>query len=357
MGAEKSGSRKVLVAVLNWGLGHATRTISVIHQLRLMKCEVVIASSGIAGEVLRQEFPDCVYRALPDYEVNYAGGFMRAVLRQSFKIWRAIRSEHREFSAIVKSEQPDLIISDNRYGCYAPDIPSIFICHQPNIPILFFRSLAVRFHSSFLKKFNEVWIPDLPGSVLSGDLSKAVSNLKLRFVGPLSRFEWVNHQLKGEKWYVMGVVSGPEPDRTRFEQRLLHAMMDSGKRCLLVTGIPARSTSEKGSVTILGHLPADQFLQEMNSSRAVIGRSGYSSILDYAVTGVRAILVPTPGQPEQEYLATRASEMKYAVTQSEDAINLENGIVALQEINGFPTGSSSALLSAAIEHWLHIKPS
>lgn len=345
------------MAVLNWGLGHATRTISIIHRLREMDCEVVIASSGVAGDLLKQEFPECVHHSLPDYNVDYRGGFMLAVFRQAFKLFRVIRREHFAIRKIAAQERPQLIISDNRYGCYHPEIPSVFICHQPNIPISFLRPLAVWFHSRFLKRFKEIWIPDMPDQALSGDLSNDVAGVSTRFIGPLSRFEWISERSPTDEWFAMGIVSGPEPDRIRFEQKLLKAMISTGKSCLLVTGVPSREISYEGLVKIAGHLPAVEFLQAMRSSKVVISRSGYSSILDYAVTGVRAILVPTPGQPEQEYLAGRAENRGHAVRQDERNIQLEAGFSALAGIRGFPKNASGSLLTEAIRHSLRIKPS
>ena len=63
--------KRILVAPLNWGLGHATRSIPVINALIEEGFQPVIASDGIALSLLQKEFPELKSYELPSYNISY----------------------------------------------------------------------------------------------------------------------------------------------------------------------------------------------------------------------------------------------------------------------------------------------
>src|SRR5690349_15472856 len=169
--------KRVLITPLDWGLGHATRCIPIIQALQQRNCEVSIATSGPALLLLRKEFPLLKHFELVSYNVRYSKSIsvVAAIFWQLSKIRNAIAREHAELKKIIDENNFDLIISDNRYGCWSTQVQSVFICHQLNLPMArgfgWFRPLANKFHNRLLKNFNQIWIPDMPGEEsLCGDM-------------------------------------------------------------------------------------------------------------------------------------------------------------------------------------------
>lgn len=348
--------KKILFAVLDWGLGHASRSTPVIRALLSHGCTVVLASSGRAALWLRQEFTDLKLVELPDYGISYRGGVLLAMARQTFSLFDAIAHEHRAFSAIALAERPDLIISDNRYGCYINGIPSVFIGHQLNFTIPMIGWIVTAIHKRMIRHFDELAVPDTPERALSGILSK-VSGVKLRFIGPLSRFVRPIGETAGRKWHFVALVSGPDPDATRFFKRLLPMLRATGKPCLILAGNPDVESAVDGKVVIRGKMASAEICQALLAADIVVSRSGYSSLMDYAALGVKAIIVPTPGQPEQEYLARRAASEGFAVAQREYELDLDTAIRELPVVHGFPFRRDDGWLQSAISHWLLITAS
>jgi len=63
--------RRILYAVLNWGLGHATRSLPVIRQL-VKEHDVIILSTGRSLELLKSEISGADFIDHPDYSVKYS---------------------------------------------------------------------------------------------------------------------------------------------------------------------------------------------------------------------------------------------------------------------------------------------
>ena len=312
---------KILVAVLDWGLGHASRTTQLIQKLNEFGHEVIIASSGSAFEFLKLEFPEHQFLELPAYRPSYS--FKSYLLIPSLifnlpKFLKVIRAENHLVSDLTERENILMIISDNRYGCYSEKTNSVFIGHQLTIPLsgwlMPFRFMVSFIHSLMIKKFNQVWVPDDPKRFFSGLMGSA-PGINPIYIGPLSRFRRGNVNSE-KKYWITAIVSGPEPSRKKFADQLEGILTNMNKPCCLITGQPdaGLSSFKKNNLTIKTHLLATELQQLINESEYIISRSGYSSIMDYAVTQSKVILVPTPGQPEQVYLAKRFSEMGKAVT-------------------------------------------
>ncbi|MFM9986333.1 MAG: hypothetical protein ACKVOK_13930, partial [Flavobacteriales bacterium] len=237
----------VLVTPLDWGLGHATRCIPIIRTLLDRGCKVSIASSGQPLQLLKEEFPELTFFELASYQPKYVtkGSLIRSLLAQIPKFSNAIWKEKRQVKKLILEHRIDVIISDNRYGCHDRSIKSIFITHQLSILLTsrfgWLAGVANQMNRFMINRFDQCWIPDLPGNLLSGELSKAPTE-RCRMVGVLSRFvkkEVSNHDKK--KWKVLAVVSGPEPQRSLFETILRNQLIQIDETALLVKGLPGNS--------------------------------------------------------------------------------------------------------------------
>ncbi len=309
-------THRVLIAPLNWGLGHATRCIPIIQEFLQQGVDVIIAADGHPLALLKQEFPQLTFIELAGYNISYpaSGSMAMAMLRQLSKIIRRIGVEHVKLQEIIDKYGITVVISDNRYGMWTPKVPCVFITHQVMIKcpsaLRFMEPILYYINKSFIKRYTYCWIPDMEGNEnLSGDLSHKYSLPKnASFIGPLSRFSTMKTENIEETYDVMAIVSGPEPQRGIFEKLLLKQLNELPQKSLLVRGVPGTETkTQSGNVTIVSHLNAQQMLNYIHASKTVVSRTGYSTLMDLVVLGKPAILVPTPGQTEQEYLATHLS--------------------------------------------------
>lgn len=353
-----SNQKRILVAVLDWGLGHATRSIPVIRCLLDNQCQVEIAGNGLSLELLRAEFPSLRYYEIASYRVNYPAHnfFFLHLFIQSPRILLAIRKEHFEVEKLVNDHKFDAIISDNRYGCYSARIPSVFITHQLNIQLngLLKRSkwIVDRINRYLVGRFDSCWVPDLPDSRFSGLLSFD-EKINIKHIGILSRFNHVD--VSPVDGSVVGLVSGPEPQRKIFETVLIRECKKLRRPCLVVRGLPdSNEQSYDENVTLISHARSEDLQRLIAQAEIVIARSGYSTLMDLQVLGKKkVILIPTPGQSEQEYLAFEMNRKKIAVTQSQDYFELESAIVQLKNYRGFEAMKvNTNLLDEAVHHLL-----
>lgn len=338
-------NKQVLVAPLDWGLGHATRCIPVIKLLMSKGCQVSIASSGNAMKLLRQEFPDLKFFNLPSYGAVYNKyvPFMIYIFLQLPKFLLAIRRERKVVTKIVTDNAIDLIISDNRYGCRASSVQSVFICHQINIimplELRWLSRLVNHFNHRWILKFNQCWIPDDPINPISGKLSfPGLSNSV--YIGLLSRFVKTNNISLANRLAV--VLSGPEPQRTMLEQKLQEQLVGSTCKTTFVRGVLTDNNERKieGNITFVNHLPGNELQQAIEQSEIVLCRSGYSSLMDLAKLDKKAILIPTPGQTEQEYLAKSMRKKKIAFCQRQKDFDLLKALSEIKNYSGFAGWSS-----------------
>lgn len=332
--------KRVLVTPLDWGLGHATRCIPIINALRNFGHEVILGGAGQSLALLKREFPELKSIDLPGYNPVYpaSGSMMLTLALQAGKFVRVVNQEHTLVQKIVQREKIDVIISDNRYGCCSAKIPSIFITHQVTLPSSpgwgWLAWLANRVTRKYINKFATCWVPDYPGSVLSGKLS-ATTDQSIRFIGPLSRFH--NKKDKDVMQYdIMALISGPEPQRTIFEALITRQVLDSGLKALIIRGVI--DTNRKflsDTVEVIDHLDADSLEVAISSSRIVIARSGYSTVMDLVKLEKKAIFIPTPGQTEQEYLAHRFRLLGIAWSTDQESFSLKQALLESVAFTGF----------------------
>lgn len=326
--------KTILVAPLNWGLGHATRCIPIIRELLKQNANVIIGADGMALDYLKREFPALESITIPDLKVRYpkSGGYLLYFALRIPRLFNHVKKEHQSLKKIVRDYKIDGIVSDNRYGLYHASKPSVLITHQLFIETPSFKKTVHTIVKKLVSKFNECWIPDVEGSGnLSGRLSHAQNMpATVKYIGTLSRFSPQTKQAERE---VLAILSGPEPFRTTLEEILITKLTNLKCKALLVRGVVTKSKEERkvtANLTVVGYLSSNNLLKEVEKSEFVIARSGYSSIMDLAALQQKALLIPTPGQTEQEYLAQHLLNHPLFVFSNQDSIDLHASFEVLR---------------------------
>lgn len=306
---------KILVCPLNWGLGHATRCVPIVRQLLSDGHEPVLVSDGYPLTFLQQEFPSLRIIEYPSYPIHYSSGKSQigAIFRGFPNIVLHIFKEHFWLKKLLKEENFEQIISDNRFGLWNEQIQSVYITHQIMVKmpqgLKFIEPFVFALHRLIIQKYDECWIPDVEGNKnLSGDLShkhKLPQNAK--YIGTLSRFSTLENIVPDFTYDVVGIVSGPEPQRTIFEKQLIEKYCSESFKTLIAAGQPKNMEKEHsiGNTCIFSHLPDHKLAAFLKGSRKIVCRSGYSTLMDLQALNCleKAEFIPTPGQTEQEYLA------------------------------------------------------
>ncbi len=331
---------RVLVSPLNWGLGHASRCVPIIRALQKHGAEVLIGADGEALELLKKEFPQLTSITIPDYKITYPrqGSMAFYFFRQLGKMRAQIRLENDHLQGIIEEGKIDAIISDNRYGLYNNSISSVFITHQLNPRSPWLQNYIGKQIQKLIRPFDHCWVPDVQGTEsLSGDLSRKSGSLKnISHIGPLSRFK---SKIETEKTYeVLAILSGPEPHRTEFEKLLIDQLKGIPGKHVLVTGkVESRNPEMKveENISVFNLLAEEELSALITKSRYLIARSGYSSIMDFSIMGLPALLVPTPGQYEQEYLAGYHKKRGRFVVCEQHKLDLKTSLSQLDSISTY----------------------
>ena len=304
--------RRTLLCVLDWGLGHASRSLALLHRLEAGGETVVLASSGPARAFLVRECPGRTIHTLPPYRVTYPTRLMEWNVAVQLPRWlTTIWRERRCTAKLVKATGVDRVVSDNRFGCYAPGTPSVFLTHQLH-PITGNR-LVSALYRRYLQRFDAFWVPDYPAPDrrLSGELSDGRGYRGVHYLGPLSRL--TPPARPATPFGTLALLSGPEPMRSRLEQAVLARLAHAAGRHVLVRGLPHGAPPLVGvPANVVVHAFADAALLPdlLAGADRIVCRSGYSTLMDVAaVTDLAKLtLAPTPGQTEQVYLAHRLVE-------------------------------------------------
>ena len=351
--------KRVLVCPLNWGLGHASRCIPLIRRLQLAGFEVIVAADGRALALLQTEFTEITCIRLPGFSPRFSAGAKltgEMLMWVPLLIWHSVM-EHRKLSSLVDTYKINAVISDNRFGLFTHKAVSVFITHQimikaPRI-LSFIEPMLYRINRFFIQRYDYCWIPDLPGSEnLSGDLShKYPLPLNAHFIGLLSRFSKNNKSGFTMNGPILAVLSGPEPQRTVFEALILKQLDTLNQSVIIIRGIPEHIIHAEFSThaMMLAHMKPEELSQAIADSRLVICRTGYSSLMDMAVLGKREVLmIPTPGQTEQEYLATRLQAKGWFNVQNQRDLNMNSAILSVNKYKGIPLQAGESLLDEQI---------
>jgi uncharacterized protein (TIGR00661 family) len=328
-------SGKVLFSILNMGLGHATRSLPIIIKLLDLNWEVFLASSGRSLTFLSREIKNATFIELPDYGLYYSekGVQIGGILIKAPRLLKKICMEHKLTEALVKRKQIDLVISDHRYGCYSYRAPSFFISHQLRFiapkSIRHLEFLGVFFNRIFHRKFTGIIVPDTRinhEGLLSGKLSYSTNQEKYFYPGTLSSIQRDESSEVDIDLFIS--ISGPEPQRTVMERIVRSQVQNLSGSTIVSLGIPESQFVESPgpNLTIHHHLRRSEMESLMNRSRLIITRAGYSTIMELAELGKKALLIPTPGQTEQIYLSQRLQNLGYFYLVPQEEVSLQRDI-------------------------------
>ena len=315
--------KNILIAPLDWGLGHAARLVPVIKRLIAEGDNVILGGSGESLELLKSEFPELQSVLLPSFKIHYSSGNSQvwAMLRQIPEIITASVREHRAIKRIVLQYGIDKVISDNRFGLYGSGVESIYITHQIMVKaprwLKWLEPLGYRLHRRIIERYNECWVPDYADTErsLAGDLTHSYPlPCNARFIGPLSRFEKLKDCCKPIDCDVLAIMSGVEPHRTIYEKSIAERYRDSSLKVILVRGKAFTKDGgdiNYGNIDVKGVLSASELLPYILGAKKIICRSGYTSVMDMHILGKTNVeWSATPGQTEQEYLLSKLSLLK-----------------------------------------------
>ena len=317
---------RILVAPLDWGLGHTMRCIPIIKELLAQNFEVFAAGDPQQERLLKTEFPSLAFLPLKGYGVRYSKkNLLLKLISQVPGIMLQIRDEHRWLKQAVTTHHIDAVISDNRFGLYHQEIPTVFITHQLQIktslggPIeKFLRNWNYR----FINRFSACWVPDGNGpESVAGELSHpmVLPKTPVTYIGLLSRFQPLDAAFefpKPQPGHILFILSGPEPQRSLLEDKVINDVSHYPGTATIVRGLPSSLSTVPSTsmIKVFNHLPSNELRREIEKAEAVISRSGYSTIMDLISFGKKTILIPTPGQTEQEYLAAHLHHRGIAFT-------------------------------------------
>ncbi|MFN8341262.1 MAG: glycosyltransferase family protein [Cyclobacteriaceae bacterium] len=347
-------SKSVLICVMDWGLGHATRSLLLIRELIRLGARVHIASSGNALQLLKESFPGLPVLELPGYRPVYSKSpvaFPWVMLAQAGKWLRVIRRERKFVSRYIDDHGIDLIISDNRYGCRNKKVYSVFIGHHLQLQDWWARPVS-GWLQMMVRQFNECWIPDEADNRWTGVLSKV--GWPHQFVGMMSVLSPAPSSVAKE-YDVLVILSGPEPQRTIFQQLVQQQSSQLRWRVLIVGGRPDlnRNTQNAGSCEYRPFVHPEELAVLVRKSNWVICRSGYSTIMDMACLGAACLMVPTPGQSEQLVLARRLTSMNVAPYILQKDLRMEELPLLLEPFTGFGGlyGANRTMFSSHLHSW------
>lgn len=338
-------SKTLLFGALDWGLGHATRSIPLLNYFKEKGWELVIAANERPKQILQEAFPTAQIVEPPAYNITYSkqpSFITLRLLQQAPKLLRVISEENRWLDQLISSTSVDLILSDNRYGFYHLSIPSWIMTHQL-APMSGWGGLADRLvyqlHQRMLKPFDQILVPDLPKAPgIAGRLSHPITPTPhTHYIGLLSRLSptFEVPTLEVPTLEVVVVLSGPEPSRTIFEETIRRQLKSFKGRYVLVQGLPNVPQTEP---QILPYADPKTLVELYHQAKLIICRSGYSSVMDLLALGKKALLVPTPGQTEQLYLADHLETIGLFPSMRQEAFELEK---AIQKAEGFKTPQTS----------------
>ncbi len=308
--------RRVLISPLNWGLGHATRLLPIIEALLKEGHECIIAGESPSIDVIKEAFPGLKYETISGFRVKLANS-KHQLLKLFIQLPALISSIYRDritCSTLIHKHNINLTISDNRYGFHNKKVPSIIVTHQttPKLGRIMHWSkpLVKNILRRWISHFDNCWIPDIntiPN--LSGQLSRGIANAKTLRIGILSRLA-LNSSKQAKPTLeiapdILVILSGPEPQRSILEKEIIKRYKDAELDVVILQGLPQKESVSKkmGAITFISHCNAFDYQHLLLKSKLIICRSGYSTIMDLFYLNRKAILIPTPGQYEQEYLA------------------------------------------------------
>ncbi len=352
--------KRILVCPMDWGLGHASRIVPVIRLLLQAGAEPILGADNKPLHFLRQHFPNAQWIRMPGFEPEYQkrGSLSVKMAAAIPQMMKEARKAHDLLEEIIAEQHIDAVISDNRYELWSEKVPTIFMTHQLNIllPGIFStgRPVVRKMINSFIVKHNELWIPDFENEPnLSGKLAhiKKIPLEKSFFIGPLSRFEGSGNTHTGQNkdLDILCLLSGPEPQRTVFEEILIRQLKNSKLKSIILSGNPLKKEVKTiGNMEICSHAEDEEMLSLIHRAKTVICRSGYTSLMDLVSLGKKAVFVPTPGQPEQEYLAKKLKDQGIFYSCSQKKFSLQKALKESEKYSGLHLTNDYKILKERI---------
>lgn len=347
--------KTILVCPLNWGLGHATRDIPIILELQKAGFGIVVGADPEICNFIKANITGVSYKEIPGYKVRYSK-YSSQIMRMFFLIPSIIFwtiKEHYLLKRIIASQKVDIVISDHRFGLWNNNTYNIFITHQLKVKFPGILKLLEPFYQKvsgyIIKKYDECWIPDFKDSDnLAGELSHAKSDLtNLKYIGPISRFKSLDIKKQEKNIDILFILSGPEPQRSILEEIIYQQTKNSNLNLMLIRGTGQHSNYSYPFPKI-DLANNEQLLKYISKSKLVICRAGYSSIMDLIELRQRAVLIPTPGQTEQEYLARHLAGKGYFYSMSQKEFSLNKAIEKARDYPELPD-SGNKLLRRQVE--------
>ena len=346
-------SKKILLVPLDWGLGHTTRSIPIIQELLALGHEVHLGGSAMTQVIFKEEFSELPFYDFPSYGISYpqrGNKFMSHIVKLLPRIYKAIRLEKKRTQELMCQHNFDIIFSDNRFGVQASGAVNIMLSHQLNLLVPQSKlagSIANFCNSYFINQFDKVAIPDFENSILSGALSSDSGIMpKAYFLGNLSRWSLSKNQDYKERSGVLVILSGPEPQRTILEDLIIEQSQEIKNEITIVRALPQSNLlPESEKIRFYNHLPGPQLQALVEKSEVVLSRAGYTTIMDLLAVNRHAILIPTPGQTEQEYLAENLQGQNLFLFYPQKGFNLKRALKEFKEKKWGRFPKTSGLLS------------
>ena len=350
---------RILIAPLDWGLGHTIRCIPIIYALLDAGANVWLAGEKNTETILKKEFPQLPFILLRGYNVQYSKNkifFFTKLLSQVPAIKRIILYEHKWLQKVVKDYEIDGVISDNRFGLYQGTTPAVFITHQLHIETgnKWLNILAQKINYSYINRFSQCWVPDVEaGSNLAGKLSHPSKrpSVPVKYLGIVSRFKKQEQKIVND---LLVVLSGPEPQRSIFESIILEQLKTYQGKVVLVRGLPSQLSNEfiAKKLEVYNYLNAAELNIMMQQSAIVLSRSGYTTIMDLTILQQKAILVPTPGQAEQEYFASHLKQQGIFYTCIQEHFDLNKALIEAEKFYKTNPAAPAPFNKSVIISWL-----
>jgi uncharacterized protein (TIGR00661 family) len=323
--------KNILICPLEWGLGHAGRMVPLAKRLQELGHNIFFGSGTEHLSFFKSEVPGATYILFPGFRINYSRilpQYIIILIKSPLFLYHIIL-EHNRLKRIIRDNSIDIVISDNRVGLWNSRVKTVFITHQLRIPFpqpfRFLEFIGIQICRSIIKKYSWCFIPDLDGELnVSGRLThgfRLPQNVK--YIGILSRFD--NHSpddisCSGK---CVVVLSGPEPQKSILKQKLTRILLSRESPTIMLEGKPgnALESYSLNNIVYYNHLSANETIKLLKESETIITRSGYTTIMELISIGRTALLIPTPGQTEQEYLAKSLSEKGWFRTISQNDLD------------------------------------
>lgn len=296
-------NQRILFSPLNWGLGHVTRCIGLIKQLQKQGNQFFIACDEQQQAIFENYLEQCVYIRHAGYPFTFKGKgkFATDLILSRKQLLARFAKEQTEIDSFIESHHIEFIIADHRYGFFSKKVFSVFLTHQIQLPISKLLFPIQWIHRQLMRNFNEIWCLDDENNSLAGKLSQKIPEIPIEYIGWFSRFEHL--ETLEPTFDAVFMVSGPTPYNTQFLHDVLEfCEKNQGQFACITPHFDYRTRiPENLKLVVASDWKAEDLLVHL--SKFVVSRTGYSTLMDLKMTNKKAVLIPTPGQAEQLYLA------------------------------------------------------